>query len=274
MRHQTRIRPEDKLTVLIDVKEFNDLRVTGYEEELHRAAAAAWRISRTWKQSGHAKLLQLQPTALPNPRRAALLAETMQLATQIAELRWRKLLACFSHQEETTSAELARDVLQDIISSGAAATLAKLLVWLQQWLEALDLPGLAALPESTALAAGSYHGLWWTCTDALTMLLRAMCEGFKSAASAQAISSIAEQLQQSVSTRCKLDVKLQQDVTMWPSNLLYCLTATPQDLRTGGHERQQLAMRDLFLSQLARKHPVAFYRLLEACASSSVMLSS
>lgn len=133
--------------------------------QLHRAAAAAWRISRTWKQSGHAKLLQLQPTALPNPRRAALLAETMQLATQIAELRWGKLLACFSHQEETTSAELARDVLQDIISSGAAATLAKLLVWLQQWLEALDLPGLAALPESTALAAGSYHGLWWTCTD-------------------------------------------------------------------------------------------------------------
>jgi hypothetical protein len=132
--------------------------------QMHDAAvSAASALSRLWKQSAHAKLLQRPPAPKLSAKHAALIQQTADL---IGTLKWHAETVTAFHAPlqkagEGTGVTLRQNFLDDVLAARPVATLAKLLEWLQQQPELLQMPMLAAQEERPT----GYGRLWLACTQ-------------------------------------------------------------------------------------------------------------
>jgi hypothetical protein len=119
-----------------------------------------------WKQSAHAKLLKQPPAATSSAKNSGLFQHSIQYAAALeaaAHVAHEQLL----QQQEPGDVQC---FLQDVLASRAVATLARLLVWLQQQPGLLQLPELAA--DDVASSSSHSHGaLWLTCNRGALMAL-------------------------------------------------------------------------------------------------------
>jgi hypothetical protein len=112
-----------------------------------------------WKLSAHAKLLKQPPAATSSAKQLALFQHSIQYADALEEaahIAHEKLL----QQQEPGDVQC---FLQDVLASRAVATLARLLVWLQQRPELLQLPALA-VDESACSSSYEHAALWLACS--------------------------------------------------------------------------------------------------------------
>jgi hypothetical protein len=140
-------------------------------------SSSAYQLARLWKQSAHAKLLKQPPTDNITTKQSGLFQHSIQYATAL------EAAAC--NNEQLLQQQGLSDVqcfLQDILDSHVVATLARLLVWLQQRQELLQLPELAA-DKSASSSCHTLGALWLACSKgklrAVTPCSTTPCSGWK-----------------------------------------------------------------------------------------------
>jgi hypothetical protein len=120
-----------------------------------------------WKQSVHAKLLRQPPAATSSAKHSGLFQHSIQYADALEEAAHVAHEQLLQQQEPDARVQC---FLQDVLASHAVATLAQLLVWLQQQPGLLQLPELAV--DDFASSSGHNHGaLWLTCNRGGPMAL-------------------------------------------------------------------------------------------------------
>jgi hypothetical protein len=115
---------------------------------------AAYALSRLWKQSAHAKLLKQPPAESHSSRHAALFSSSIQYAE---DLKQQTFNAFKLWQEDRTLNGQA--FVDSMLAARPVAVLCRLLVWLQQRPELLQLPALAA--DEHAFVGQASHGALW-----------------------------------------------------------------------------------------------------------------
>jgi hypothetical protein len=98
-------------------------------------------LVRFWKHSAHAKLLQRPPPDRISPRQAAILGQGYQPAADLGLLS-AEVVQLFSEEDDCEGH--VQEFLQATFAARPVATLAQLLVWLQQRPELLRFPEVAA----------------------------------------------------------------------------------------------------------------------------------
>ncbi|WIA38403.1 hypothetical protein OEZ86_001729 [Tetradesmus obliquus] len=98
--------------------------------------AAVSQLSRLWKQSAHAKLLQRPPADRLGAKQAAVFEQTNDAVVDLG-----LCVDALHLLQSQARAEYADEFLQAVLATRPLATLARLLVWLQQRPELLLLPG-------------------------------------------------------------------------------------------------------------------------------------
>jgi hypothetical protein len=122
----------------------------------YTCADAASSLSRLWKQSAHAKLLQRQPAERISAKQAALFEQSFQETAELG-LCLDELLKL--QLQEDNREEDIQLILEETLAARPVAMLAQLLVWLQQRPELLQLPEQAADTLAPAQES-SYCKLW------------------------------------------------------------------------------------------------------------------
>ncbi|WIA30740.1 hypothetical protein OEZ86_000807 [Tetradesmus obliquus] len=278
--------------------------------------AAAALLSRLWKQSAHAKLLQRPPADNAITKHQTLFQKTQDHAV-VLELCLDQVLRLQPQGDDH-----AEQFLQAVLAARPVATLARLLVWLQQRPELLQLPEQAAEELTCGL---SYGTVWMPCCKALSYLLQLVCEHstntklllqpaeeLVSAGLPQQLPGFIWQAVQILAAAgqplCNNALgRMQQMQQLWASGqwqqpmqllqqgggqvLLQGLTLAVHSSSLSSElgaaegmalhklltilqpssDRKNAALQtrmQLFVSQLARKHPVPFFQFLDACARS------
>jgi hypothetical protein len=123
---------------------------------------AASALSRLWKQSAHAKLLQRPPTGQVSNKQLQLFQHSSQLTRDLAYAAADAHTVCVSSAEQPDIGPEPRLLLEHTVAAKPVAVLSKLLVWLQQQPDLLQLPALAA--DSSSSSSGNavvcYGELW------------------------------------------------------------------------------------------------------------------
>jgi hypothetical protein len=107
-----------------------------------------------WKQAAHAKLLQQPPAESHSSKHAALFSNSIQYA---ADLQQQTVDAL--HLLQNDPALVGQAFVDCMLAARPVAVLCRLLVWLQQRPELLQLPALAA--DEHAFAGQANHGALW-----------------------------------------------------------------------------------------------------------------
>jgi hypothetical protein len=117
---------------------------------------AASALSRLWKQSAHAKLLQRTPTGQVSNKQLQLFQHSSQLTRDLVHAAAKTHTVCVSSAEQCDIGPEQRLLLEHTFAAKPVAVLSKLLVWLQQQPDLLHLPALAA--DSSSSSSGSSGG--------------------------------------------------------------------------------------------------------------------
>jgi hypothetical protein len=119
----------------------------------------AYELARLWKQSAQAKLLQQPPAATSSAKQSTL----FELSIKCAEaLQFGALTVNTVLRLQQKLPDDLQSFLPEVLASHAVATLAHLLVWLQQQPGLLQLPELAA-DEMACSGCHSHGALWLAC---------------------------------------------------------------------------------------------------------------
>ncbi|WIA31961.1 hypothetical protein OEZ86_002816 [Tetradesmus obliquus] len=210
-----------------------------FAELSNRGAVASSLLSHLWKQSAHAKLLQRPPADHISAKQEALFQQTCDNAV---ELGLCSDVVLRLQQSNAGNDEHAEQFLQATLAARPISTLAGLMVWLQRQPELLRLHE-QAVQQPFWDDQMSYCNLWIACSSGLCTLLLLLSYHSRNA---KLLVQAAEEL-------VGAELPQGQMATLWAS---------------GDADNDALiTRRSLFLSQLARKHPVPFFQFLDVCAS-------
>jgi hypothetical protein len=112
---------------------------TAYLQLHQQAAALATLLSRLWNQSAHAKLLHQMPARTkPSAKHNALMHDSTHCAVELHRAVDRASPLCVERVQQG-EVQCGLDFIEEVLAAKPAATLARLLVWLQQHAELLEL---------------------------------------------------------------------------------------------------------------------------------------
>jgi hypothetical protein len=121
----------------------------------NRCAEASWCLSRLWKKPAHAKLLHRQPADHITAKQAELIKQSASETAALALCIQQAL-----HLQSQELEEHVQEFLEATFAARPVATLAQMLVWLQQRPELLELPAVAAEENPAPAERASYRMLW------------------------------------------------------------------------------------------------------------------
>uniref|UniRef100_A0A383WH82 Uncharacterized protein n=1 Tax=Tetradesmus obliquus TaxID=3088 RepID=A0A383WH82_TETOB len=136
------------------------------DEVCSKGAAAASPLSRLWKPSAQAKLLQRPPADCISDKQQKLILQTYYNAAEL-----QRNLNNVAQLGSENSAEHVERLLQAVLAARAVSTLARLLVWLQQRPELLQQPGEAGQQLHSG-AQMTCPTLWKACNHALGAVMQ------------------------------------------------------------------------------------------------------
>lgn len=130
------------------------------------ASEAASQLSRLWKQSAHTKLLQQPPTQKMSAKHAALFLQSKKHTAALEHALSLAAQICADLQQQGHP-QHGQDFVDRVLASKPVPTLTRLLMWLQQKPERLQLHALEAWSTSPASSSSSNHldyGILWMVT--------------------------------------------------------------------------------------------------------------
>ncbi|WIA32490.1 hypothetical protein OEZ86_003308 [Tetradesmus obliquus] len=144
----------------------NGSDVARLDELCQAASEAASQLSRLWKQSAHTKLLQQPPTQKMSAKHAALFLQSKKHTAALEHALSLAAQICADLQQQGHP-QHGQDFVDRVLASKPVPTLTRLLMWLQQKPERLQLHALEAWSTSPASSSSSNHldyGILWMVT--------------------------------------------------------------------------------------------------------------